>query len=126
MSGWTESTLRGAASWQAFKAGKSLCETGSATVVKSDPGGWQGSVRDGQRVLRVSVRVTSGPAFETRCSCPDNQASGALCSHAVALGLTALHGAPSLTKKSPLAPPPPHQAWDILLPPNWRDALSRG
>jgi superfamily II DNA or RNA helicase len=126
MSGWTESTLRGAASWQAFKAGKSLCEAGSTTVVKSNPGGWQGTVREGQRLFRVSVCVTSGPAFETRCSCPDNQSSGALCSHAVAVGLTALHGTPSLTRKPPLAAPPPPQAWDILLPPNWRDALRRG
>jgi hypothetical protein len=32
MSGWTESMLRGAASWQAFKAGKALFEAGAASV----------------------------------------------------------------------------------------------
>jgi len=132
---WTESTLRGAASWQAFKAGQSLCATGAASMVKSTPDGWQGSVREGRILRRVSVRVTSASAFETRCSCPDNQASGAVCAHAVAVGLAALHGTPALTPQPGIPAlthqPPPlgttaPQAWDILLAPNWRDALVRG
>ena len=127
MSGWSESTLRGAASWQAFKAGLALCDAGAASVGKSDPNGWQGTVRDGKRLLRVSVRVQSATALETRCACPDNQASGAVCAHAVAVGLAALRGASGLTSQ----PPPPAaaalpQAWDIVLAPNWRDALVRG
>ena len=119
--------MRGAASWQAFKAGKALCDAGAATVVKSDSSGWQGTVREGQRLLRVSVRATSATAFETRCSCPDNQASGAVCAHAVAVGLAALRGTSSLTSQPPPgAAVPVPQAWDILLAPNWRDALARG
>ena len=128
MSGWTESTLRGAASWQAFKAGKSLCDTGAATAVKSDPSGWSGTVCEGKRLLRVSVRVVSTTAFETRCSCPENQASGAVCAHAVAVGLAALRGTPFLTNP-PLpstATPSPPQSWEIFLAPNWREALARG
>ena len=124
---WTESTLRGAASWQAFKAGQSLCAAGAASVANSAPDGWQGSVRDGRILRRVSVRVTSAIAFETRCSCPDNQASGAVCAHAVAVGLAALHGSSALTNQpspAPVAPLP--QAWDMLLAPSWRDALVRG
>ena len=119
--------MRGAASWQAFKAGKSLSDAGAATVAKSDPSGWQGTVREGQRLLRVSVRVASATAYETRCSCPDNQASGAVCAHAVAVGLSALRGAAVPTSQPPsgsAAPLPP--AWDILLAPNLRDALARG
>ena len=132
MSAWTESTLRGAASWQAFKAGQALCAAGAATLAKSGPAGWQGSVRDGQRLQRVSVRVTSATAFETRCSCPDNQASGAVCAHAVAVGLTALRSTPAPTsqpppgKSAPPTPSAPAAAWDILLASNWRDALARG
>ncbi|KAB2639843.1 MAG: hypothetical protein DVB25_04930 [Verrucomicrobia bacterium] len=124
---WTESTLRGAASWQAFKAGQSLCAAGAVSVVKSTPDGWQGSVREGRLLRRVSVRVTSATAFETRCSCPDNQASGAVCAHAVAVGLAALHGTPAPTHQPPPATSAPlPQAWDILLAPNWGDALARG
>ena len=124
---WTESTLRGAASWQAFKAGQSFCTAGAASVAKSEPGGWQGSVRDGRQLWRVSVRVISPTALETRCSCPDNQASGAVCAHAVAVGLAALRGSPAVSNQpTPVRAAPPPMAWDVLLAPNWRDALVRG
>ena len=126
MSGWTESTLRGAASWQAFKEGKALCEAGAATAVKSDAAGWQGSVRAGQRLLRVSVRIKSASDFDTRCACPENQSSGALCAHAVAVGLAALRGTLPLTIKPDQPPALPSQAWDIGFPPNWGESLSRG
>ncbi len=124
---WTESTLRGAASWQAFKAGQSFCAAGAANVAKSEPGGWQGSVRDGRQLWRVSVRVISPTALETRCTCPDNQASGAVCAHAVAVGLAALRGSPAASNQpTPVRAAPPPMAWDVLLAPNWRDALVRG
>ncbi|MEI7956169.1 MAG: DEAD/DEAH box helicase [Verrucomicrobiota bacterium] len=126
---WTESTLRGAASWQAFKAGQSLCAAGAASVAKSEPGGWQGSVRDGRQQWRVRVRVISPTAIETRCSCPENQASGAVCAHAVAVALAALRDSPAVTNQPPpsrAVPSPVPLAWDVLLAPNWRDALLRG
>ncbi|MEI6675145.1 MAG: SNF2-related protein [Verrucomicrobiota bacterium] len=126
MSGWTESTLRGAASWQAFKEGKSLCEAGAATAVKHSPDGWQGTVREGRRLLRVSVRIKSAADFDTRCACPHNQSSGAICAHAVAVGLAALRGTANLTTKPPASPALPEQAWDIHFAPNWREALGRG
>jgi hypothetical protein len=126
MSGWTESNLRGAATWQAFKAGESLCAAGAASVVKSDSNGWQGAVREGNRLWRVSVRVISAAAFETSCACPENRSSGAVCAHAVAVGLAALRGPMALTTQPPSSQSLPPQAWDIHFPANWRDALSRG
>ncbi|MCX6875240.1 MAG: DEAD/DEAH box helicase [Verrucomicrobia bacterium] len=126
MKEWTESTLRGAASWQAFKAGKSLGEAGAATVAKVDASGWQGTVREGQRLLRVSVRVKSATDFDTRCGCPENQSSGAMCAHAVAVGLAALRGPEPQPGHAQACAAPPPQAWDIHFPPNWREALARG
>jgi superfamily II DNA or RNA helicase len=131
MCGWTESTLRGAASWQAFKEGKALFEAGAAAVVKTTPGGFQGTVRSGNRLLRVSVSVHSPTAIETRCACPANQATGAVCAHAIAVGLAALQPAAATPVASagparPAATPTPVQAWDVLLPPNGPAGLGRG
>lgn len=131
MSGWTEATLRSAASWQAFKEGKSLFESGMVIDAQAGEGAWQGSVRVGKRPLRVSVLVKSPTNIETRCPCADNQRSGAVCCHAVATGLAALAGKmPVPAGPSRTAAPPPAAAkpaaWQILLPLNWRDALKRG
>jgi superfamily II DNA or RNA helicase len=127
MNGWNEQTLRTAASWKAFKEGKALFERGAVSVVKAGSSGWQGTVNAGKRPIRVSVTVKSANDLETRCSCPENQSSGELCAHAVATGLATL--APAADPVSRLASP--HQpaaipAFDLLLPPQWREALTRG
>jgi superfamily II DNA or RNA helicase len=130
MTGWTEAKLRAAASWQAFKEGKSLFESGAVIEAKAGQGGWQGSVRSGTRPLRVSVAVKSATNLETRCPCRDNQSTGAVCAHAVAVGLAALAGKSDGKTQAPVSKPAPMIAasvpWQILLPLNWRDALSRG
>lgn len=129
MSGWTEATIRAAASWQAFKEGKSLFESGLVADAKAGSTGWEGSVRVGKRLMRVGVTVKSATNIDTRCPCADNQRSGAVCCHAVATGLAAL--APKAAVKT--LPPAAQTAsaaasnsWQILLPLNWRDALQRG
>lgn len=122
---WTEATLRAAATWQAFKEGKSLFDTGAVSDAKSGQNGWQGLVRAGKRPIRVSVTVKSATDLETRCACAQNQATGAFCAHAVATGLAALAGKsakPAEETRAPIA----SQPWQILLPHNWREALSRG
>ena len=129
MKDWTEATLRGAASWQAFKEGRSLFENGAVLEAKAGQSGFQGSVRAGKRPIRVSVSIQSASDLETRCSCPDNQSSGAVCAHAVAVGLAVLAG--KTTKVPERATPLPQVTaaaipWQILLPLNWRDALQRG
>jgi len=127
MSGWTEATLRAAASWQAFKEGKSLFDSGMVADVKTGATGWQGTVKVGKRLMKVSVTVKSPTDLDTRCPCADNQRSGSVCCHAVATGLASLgKGAPKpvVQKTAPqsvMAVP-----WQVLLPLNWRDALQRG
>ena len=130
MSGWTEATLRAAASWQAFKEGKSLIESGLVVEAKAGTDGWHGLVKVGKRALRVSVTVKSATNLDTRCPCSDNQRSGAVCCHAVATGLVAIGigvKKPIQTNVSPIAVQSvATEPWQILLPLNWREALSRG
>ncbi len=132
MSGWTEEIVRKAASWQAYKEGKSLLDSGMVVEVKSGAGGWQGSVRMGKRLLKVSVVAKSPTNLDTRCPCADNQRSGSFCCHAVATGLASLRpaaasvrpaGAVSAKPATPVAATVP---WQILLPLNWREALKHG
>jgi len=127
MTVWTEQTLRGAASWKAFKEGKALFEGGAVTESQITPTGWRGSLKSGKRPIRVSVIAKSPTDLETRCSCPENQATGVICGHAVAAGLAALAGS---SKSAPQAPTPaakpPAVARTIYFPPNWPDSLSRG
>lgn len=126
MTGLTEAILRNAATWQAFKEGKALFEARQVPEAKFTDSGWQGSVRSGSRIFKITVAMKSPTHLDTRCPCPDNQRNGSVCCHAVATGLTLL--LPQLSSAKPAAPalPPPPAAWQILLPLNWRDALARG
>lgn len=129
MTGWTEETVRKAASWQAFKEGKSLFDGGAVLDAKAGQSGWQGAVRAGKRPIRVSVTVKSATDLDTRCSCAMNQSSGAVCAHAVAVALAALAGnarqSPAATREIPPAPPAA-RAWQVLFPPQWSESLVRG
>jgi len=134
MSEWNESGLKAAAGWKAFKDGKALHDTGMVIQAKTSPDGWTGSVREGKRVIRVGVKAPSNDRFEARCSCPENQATGSVCAHAVATGLALLGSkrpeakavASSSARLSASEEALPKQALEVLLPPNWPEALSRG
>ncbi|MEO5913554.1 MAG: DEAD/DEAH box helicase [Luteolibacter sp.] len=131
MSGWTEEILRKAAAWQAFKEGKALLDSGMVVEVKAGATGWQGTVRMGKRLMKVSVVVKSPTYLDTNCPCSDNQRSGSFCCHAVATGLATLKPVaapkPAQTAVQKAAPSPVVAVpWQILLPLNWREALSRG
>ena len=130
MSGWTEETLRKAASWQAYKEGRALLESGAVAEAKVTAAGWRGSVRSGGKLLRVAATVKSATDIDVHCACPENRRSGALCGHAVATGLAALAEQQSAAASPAAAPQasPPQQpaAFDVVLPPNWRLALQRG
>lgn len=129
MSGWTEASLRSAASWQAFKEGKSLLDGGMVVEAKAATSGWHGIVRMGKRLMKVTVIVKSPTNLDTTCPCSDNQRSGAVCCHAVASGLAALKPATSpMVTPTPAPQPSPAVSvpWQVLLPLNWRDALTRG
>ena len=135
MSEWNESGLKAAAGWKAFKNGKALHDTGMVAQAKTSPDGWTGSVREGKRVTRVGVKAASNDRFEARCSCPENQATGAFCAHAVATGLALLGSRRAEAKPATASFEPrsssvvqtlPKQALEVVLPPNWLEAFSRG
>ncbi len=122
--------IRGAASWQAFKAGKFLSDGGQVSLVKKTPNGVSGKVRDGKRPISVSVKVNSAVDIEARCSCPQNQSTGEFCAHAVAACLAALIDPPAPSKspssrneskgmESPMA-------YEVQLMGDWRQSFKRG
>ena len=127
MSGWTETTLRAAASWKAFKEGQALFQCGAVAETQGGPIGWTGSVRSGNRLVHVRVTVKGTTDFDTHCSCVANQTTGEICGHAVAVGLAVLAGGVPADVATPLpVAKTAAQAREILLPPNWRESLSRG
>lgn len=126
MPGWTEQNLRAAASWQAFKQGADLFRAGLVEDVRLDDGGWQGMVRSGKRPFRVKVAVKSATDFETRCPCPENQRSGAVCAHAVATGLAALAPKTVVDVRPEVVVQSGAIAWEIRFPGTWRKALGSG
>ncbi|MBK1884157.1 DEAD/DEAH box helicase [Luteolibacter pohnpeiensis] len=142
MSDWTEQWLRGAASWKAFKEGKMLVDAGAVTDAKKGSSGWQANVRVGKRTFRVRVKASSATNIETLCGCPENRATGALCAHGVAAGLAAIAGIPAKESKPNESAAPQSKsvdpairqklpggagsAWQVVLPPTWREMLRRG
>jgi len=110
-----------------------MFENGAVTAAKSDGASWAGTVREGKRVFKVSVKVLSPTNLEARCACPDNQSTGAVCAHAVACGLATLAGGGSAAPQTPASRPtdvpaaaPKVVAFSIGLPVNWQESLTRG
>jgi superfamily II DNA or RNA helicase len=128
-----ESVIRKAADWRAFKHGTELVSAVAEAAFTET--GWRGAVRDGKRRLRVSVVARSATDFEIRCPCRENQATGAFCAHAVAVGLVLASEKRTLPQPSPLqTSSEPRRlplivnstAWHIHLPPPWRRMLGQG
>lgn len=130
MPDWSESTLKSAAGWKAFKDGKSLLDAGQVVQAKSSPDGWTGSVKAGSRLIRLGVKVPSPGHFDVKCSCPENQATGMICAHAVATGLSLVTSRAPAKVATPIPSSTPRpdliSAYVVKFPPNWCDSLSRG
>jgi superfamily II DNA or RNA helicase len=135
MTDWNESSLKAAANWKAFKEGRALFDMGKVAQATTTPEGWTGSVRAGTKLVRLGVKVPRAGLFDVKCSCPENQASGAVCAHAVATGLALLAGGSPGEKPTPAQSPKataPIPALEGLVPlvvrlaPNWQDTLRRG
>lgn len=123
----TEEILRKAASWQAFKEGRSLFESGLVTDVAAGSSGWKGAVKSGSRSIRVGVTLRSATDIEARCACPENRSTGAVCAHAVATGLAVVAGKTAAAPaEKPTAPSPVAVARKVVFAGNWRAAFSRG
>ena len=128
MTEWNEATLRGAASWKAFKEGKSLFENGAVSGAKATDGMWSGAVKEGKRTYRAAVKLISATNLETRCGCPENQSTGAICPHGVAVGLAVLNRseAPAPPKSTPAITTRSATGFNVSFPSNWMESLRRG
>lgn len=128
----TEESLREAASWQAFKRGRELMQSGAVSQVKSSSSGWQGLVKSGKRPMRVRVVVKSPTDLTVHCSCPENRSTGAVCACAVATGLVAIQGGKTMgtpevaAEKTEEVVGPSNVAWSIRFPASWKKALAAG
>lgn len=121
---WSDAWLQQAAGWKAVKEGRAIHARGLVSNARFDDELCSGMV-GGQKPRRVKVRRVSATIAETSCGCPENQRSGAMCEHAVAIILAA-RDKPS---DSPVVTPeqvrpvlkvmPPSPAYRVLWFPSW-------
>ncbi|WP_193214000.1 SNF2-related protein [Luteolibacter marinus] len=121
----SENWLRSQTGWQPFKEGRAKAEQGLVTGFKQTGSIYQGVIRDGRLNLRPTVKVAGPTDVRVQCGCPENRATGGICSHAVAVLLTALRASAAESSKTsmPVAPLPP-AAWEIRLSPRLQAELA--
>jgi len=90
-----EQGLSSAAGWKAMKEGRALLAAGKVESVSGEGDRVIGILSEGPRKRRVSLTINSRTHIETRCGCPTNASSGAMCGHAVAVLLAKLSGSSS-------------------------------
>ena len=81
---WSDAWLQQAAGWKAVKEGVSLYARGLVQNACWENDECRGVVQ-GSKPRRVRVNRLNASIAETFCSCPENQRSGAMCEHAVAI-----------------------------------------
>jgi hypothetical protein len=81
---WSDAWLQQAAGWKAVKEGISLYARGLVQNACWDNDECRGVIQ-GSKPRRVRVNRLNARIAETFCSCPENQRSGAMCEHAVAI-----------------------------------------
>ncbi len=81
---WSDAWLQQAAGWKAVKEGISLYARGLVQNACWENDECRGVIQ-GSKPRRVRVNRLNASIAETFCSCPENQRSGAMCEHAVAI-----------------------------------------
>jgi superfamily II DNA or RNA helicase len=95
MHDWSDSWLQQVAGWKAVKSGLSLVDRGQVKESQMQDDGCFGVV-GGVKLLRVRVKRTSAMHVDTFCPCTENQRSGAMCEHGVAIIIAARKSRPSI------------------------------
>jgi superfamily II DNA or RNA helicase len=137
-----EQALSDAAGWKAMKEGRALLAAGKVESASREGERVVGVLNEGSRRRRVSLTINGPSHIDTRCGCPTNASSGALCGHAVAVLLATLGGQPSPvaaslarqtgTGVSPTRPAPSGTvrlapaAVSLHFPPDFAGHLARG
>ncbi|MCB1236942.1 MAG: hypothetical protein KDM91_17875, partial [Verrucomicrobiae bacterium] len=96
----TEKLLMDAGGWREMKAARQIHAAGKVAEAEYRDGVLSGLVQDRGKPLRVRVRVRSATNLENACPCPLSRREGAICAHALAVGLEILD------PKGPSAAPP--------------------
>lgn len=127
---WSETWLQKVAGWRAVKEGMALARSGrveEAAILDEECRGIVG----GTKKRKVRIRRTKAGHVETFCNCPENQRSGAMCEHAVAI-VTVARSQPA-AKATRLETPQtgstaerPAPASRIDFFPRWRDEWRTG
>ncbi|MBU6328072.1 MAG: SWIM zinc finger family protein, partial [Verrucomicrobia bacterium] len=130
MHDWSETWLQQVAGWKAVKEGLALARSGMVdeAVIRDDE--CRGVV-GGAKKRKVRIRRTGAGHVETFCNCPENQRSGAMCEHAVAIVTVACTqpAAKATRLESPQIGPTeekPAPASRIDFFPRWRDEWKAG
>jgi superfamily II DNA or RNA helicase len=85
---WSDAWLQQAAGWKAVKDGVSLHSRRLVQNARLNEGECQGVIAS-SKPRRVRVRRLTASTAETLCGCPENQRTGAMCEHAVAVIIAA-------------------------------------
>ena len=127
---WSETWLQHVAGWKAVKEGLALARSGmveQAIILDNECSGVVG----GTKKRKVRIRRSEAGHVETFCNCPENQRSGAMCEHAVAI-VTAARSQPAAKatrQETPQAGSTSEKsapACRIELFPRWRDEWKVG
>lgn len=90
----TEKWLGDIGGWQALKAAREFVRLGVVAEVTQNGEIYSGLVGTGARRFRVIMTVKDARNVDCKCGCPEAR-RGLICSHALAVGLTLMHGGPT-------------------------------
>ncbi len=119
---WSDAWLQEAAGWKAVKDGRILYSRGLVQSAQWLDGVCHGTIAGG-KLRRVKVQRLSASLAEAQCGCPENQRTGAICEHAVAVILAARDGSEKksirATTSQKLDPVSDVKAYRVRWYPSW-------
>ncbi|MFC7336185.1 SNF2-related protein [Haloferula chungangensis] len=96
---WSEERIRKETGWKAFREGQAIARHGKVAGFKRGESLLTGAFKEGRRTIRTVART--GDVLSVECGCAINRESGEICSHGVALLLTAIAEAPAEIEEAP-------------------------
>ena len=125
---WSDAWLQQAAGWRAVKEGLSLYNRGLVQNACLDNDECRGIIQ-GSKPRRVRVKRLNASTAETFCTCPENQRSGAMCEHAVAIIVAAREikeDKPEILARPLAEAEVPTPALAVRLFPYWKQEWQKG
>lgn len=101
----TQKLLVNAGGWPAMKNAQALQKADRVSGAEYNPPVLSGIVREGNRKLRSGLRVKSASDIENLCTCRESRAWGAICPHALAVGLAYIERQAAEARPAPIVEP---------------------